>query len=105
LDQSADVFALFDEAEGGAEADFADNVVGHIAGYRVSGSVRLYATLFPRVCGKYRITYTAHQAKSKGSPVLTKFSSSLLLHSRMRASINGSIFLMLVKLYYTRVLV
>lgn len=96
LDKTADILSLFNEAEGGAKPDFANNIVD-----QVPTSESLLVCILYMIISGQRSTYTAHHEKSKVAPVLANFSLSLLSHCAMRASTNGSIFFILVKLYCT----
>jgi len=109
LDQAPDVSALVDKANGGTKSNFAYDIVGHepnMQKFQVNRvNQRLdhcqeQAKTARRPEGKKRMgIYTAHGAKSNFSPVLAKFSDILTIQSLIMASIKGSIFLTLVKLY------
>lgn len=91
LDEATDIFALFDEAERGPESKLADHVVCHVSGISgLDSADGIFAA------------YAAHQEKSNTSQVLMNLSSSFRSQALILASAKGSIFLALVKLYYTK---
>ena len=93
LDESSDIRSCLYKPKRRSKADFGNNIVSH----EPSNMEFSTSAVINLTC---KSTYTAQGAKSNSILVFANWLLSLVIQSSILASTNGSILLILLKLYY-----